>query len=42
MSEKTMWIVFWSIIGLGGLFTSIGLGILIALVITILFIGGGS
>ena len=41
MSEKTGWIIFWSTIGLGGLFTSFGLMILISLVFTILFIGGG-
>ena len=41
MSEKSMWIAFWSIIGAAVLMVAAPLIILIPVVLTILFIGGG-
>ena len=41
MSEKSMWIAFWSIIGVAILMVAAPLFILIPVVLTLLFIGGG-
>ena len=41
MSEKSMWIAFWSIIGVVVLMVAAPLFILIPVVLTLLFIGGG-
>ena len=41
MSEKSMWIAFWSIIAIAILVVAAPLIILVPLVFTLLFIGGG-
>ena len=41
MSEKSMWIAFWSLIGAAGLMVAAPLIVLIPVVLTLLFIGGG-
>jgi hypothetical protein len=41
MSEKSLWIAFWSIIAIAILVVAAPLIILVPLVLTLLFIGGG-
>jgi hypothetical protein len=41
MSEKTLWIAFWSIIAVVVLAVATPLIILVPLILTLLFIGGG-
>jgi hypothetical protein len=41
MSEKTLWMVFWSIIAIAVLVVAAPLIILIPIVLTLLFLGGG-
>lgn len=41
MSEKSMWIALWSIIAVVGLVVAAPLIVLVPLIFTLLFIGGG-